>query len=113
MNDASRTDPARAATTANLTHLSVGSEEGAPRREVDGTRTMVGHDVMRCLAIVRIGAASGAAAGGVGTHLAAKVLWVARLRRGWRGGGGGAGDLRFGPAFLLVAQDAGRIQWRF
>lgn len=101
MNDASRTDPARAATTANLTHLSVGSEEGAPRREVDGTRTMVGHDVMRRLAIVRIGAASGAAAGGVGTHLAAKVLWVARMA--------GAGDLRFGPAFLLVAQD-GRIQ---
>ena len=93
---------------ANFTHLSVGSEEGAPRREVDGTRTMVGHDVMRRLAIVRIGAASGAAAGGVGTHLAAGFV-------GCEDGGPrvGAGDLRFGPAFLLVAQDAGRIQWRF
>ena len=49
-------------------YLSIGSEEGTAGGEVDGARPVVGHDVVRRLAIVRIDAAT-SGAGGVGSHL--------------------------------------------
>ena len=49
-------------------YLSIGSEKGTASGEMDGTRTVVGNDVVRRLAIVRIDAASGA--GWVGSHRA-------------------------------------------
>ena len=57
-------------------YLRVRSEEGAPGREVDGSRAVVGHHVVRRLAVVRVGSASGAAA--VGSH--GSVAVVSRFR---------------------------------
>ena len=69
-------DPARPPQQLYLqAYLSIGSEEGTPSGKVDGTRSVVGNDVVRRLAIVRIDAASGA--GGVGSHRAS-------MKRGWR-----------------------------
>ena len=50
----------------NFSYLRVRTEKGAPGREVDGSRAVVRHHVVRRLAVVRVEGAGGAAA--VGSH---------------------------------------------
>ena len=58
--------------SSNFSYLRVRSEEGAPGRQMDGSRAVVRHHVVRRLAVVRVEGAAGAAA--VGSHGSVAVV---------------------------------------
>lgn len=57
-------------TSSNFSYLRVRSEEGAPGREVDRSRAVVRHHVVRRLAVVMVGSAGAAAVGSHGAVVA-------------------------------------------